>query len=75
VCLPDAIHLNHTPAFEEILGVKEPVIGASGNMVRCERCKTFMAKREGVTLCPLCEYRRMHPFGSRPPKKLLKGSS
>lgn len=74
VCLPNAITLNHAPNFEQVFGVKEPVIAESGTMVRCERCKTLMAEREGVKLCPLCEYRRTHPFGSMLPKKVAKES-
>lgn len=72
VCMPDAITLNHAPAFEEVFVAKETVVAESGTLVRCERCKTLMAKREDVTLCPLCEYRRTHPFGSILPKKVVK---
>jgi ferredoxin len=74
VCLPDAISLNYAPAYEEVFGAKETVIAESGSLIRCERCKTFLAKREGTKLCPLCEYRRTHPCGSMLPKKRLKGS-
>lgn len=72
VCLPDAITFNHTPTFEEVFGVKEAVVAVSGSMVRCERCRSWMVKREGVKYCTLCEYRRTHPFGSLMPKKLVK---
>ncbi|MFT3894233.1 MAG: 4Fe-4S dicluster domain-containing protein [Anaerolineales bacterium] len=74
VCLSDAITFNHAPTFEEVFGAKEPSIAESGALVRCERCKSLMAKREGVKYCPLCEYRRTHPFGSMMPKKLVKES-
>lgn len=74
VCLPDAIHLTHAPTLEEIFGEKEPKTLAMGEMVRCERCRVFIAKREGVTLCSLCEYRRTHPFGSMMPIKTLRRS-
>ena len=74
VCLPDAIKLNHAPSFEEVFGVKEARVVVSGPLVRCERCKTLTAKREGVNLCPLCEYRRTTPFGSIMPKKIVKES-
>ena len=74
VCIPDAITLDHSPTFDEVFGRKEPVISASGSMVRCERCRTLMAKREGVRFCPLCEYRRTHAFGSMMPKKVIKKS-
>ena len=74
VCLPDAISINHTPIFEQVFRTKEPVIVGSGSMVRCERCKTLMAAREGVKVCSLCEYRRTHPFGSMMPRKIVKES-
>lgn len=71
-CLPDAITVDHAPTFEEVFGSKEPVIIASGALVRCERCNILMAKREDTKYCSLCEYRRTHPFGSAMPKKVLK---
>jgi ferredoxin len=72
VCMPNAITVNYAPTFEEVFGVKEPVVAESGELVRCERCKTLMAKCEGVKYCQLCEYRRTHPFGSMMPKKVIK---
>lgn len=74
VCISDAITLDHTPAFRGVFGVKESVLAVSGSMVRCERCRTLMAKREGVRFCPVCEYRRTHAFGSMLPKKAIKRS-
>jgi ferredoxin len=74
VCLPDAITLDHAPGFEQVFGSSEPVILISGALARCERCKTLMVKREGTTYCPLCDYRRRHPFGSAMPKKIVKGA-
>ena len=74
VCLPDAISLNHAPSFEEVFGVKEAQVVESGSLVRCERCKSLMAAREGVKFCSLCEYRRAHPFGSMMPKKVFRES-
>ncbi|MBL8102171.1 MAG: 4Fe-4S binding protein, partial [Anaerolineales bacterium] len=74
VCLPDSITLNHEPSFEQVFGVNEAQVVESGSLVRCERCKSLMAARDGVKLCPLCEYRRAHPFGSMMPKKVLRES-
>jgi formate hydrogenlyase subunit 6/NADH:ubiquinone oxidoreductase subunit I len=74
VCLPDAIVLNHTPSFEQIFASNESVIVATGALARCERCKALMAERGGTKYCPLCDYRRTHPFGSAMPKKIVKGS-
>lgn len=74
VCLPDAITLDHAPALQQVFEAEEPEIVGSGSLVQCERCKSLMAAREGMKLCPLCEYRRSHPFGSMIPKKIKKGS-
>lgn len=74
VCLPNAITINPTTAFEEVFKAKEPVITESGTLVRCERCRILMARREGVEYCPICEYRRTHPFGSMMPKKVFRKS-
>jgi len=74
ICLPDAITLNHEPTFEQVFSVKEAQVVESDSLVRCERCKSLMAARDNVKLCPLCEYRREHPFGSMMPKKTLKES-
>ena len=74
VCLLDAITFDQPPTFEQVFEVKEPVIARSGSMVRCERCRSWMAAREGVKFCPSCEYRRTHPFGSMLPKKNIKGT-
>lgn len=74
VCLPDAITLDHTASFEQIFSVKEPVVVESGPITRCERCKTWMAARDDMKICQLCEYRRKHPFGSMMPRKFQKES-
>jgi ferredoxin len=72
VCQPDAIRIEHEPVFEQIFGGNESIVLQTGQLVRCERCHTPMAAREGVRLCPLCEYRRKHPFGSLLPGKPQK---
>jgi ferredoxin len=74
VCLPDAISFNHVPTFEEVFAAEESPIVESGELVRCERCKSWTAKREGVKYCQLCEYRREHPFGSMMSRKIIKES-
>ena len=74
VCLPDAITLNHEPTFEQVFSEKGPVLVESGSLVRCERCKSWMAAQDGMKLCSLCDYRRTHPFGSILPKKVIRKS-
>ena len=72
VCLPDAINIDRFPDFEQVFGAKASISIASGQLIRCGRCKTLMSERNGAKLCPLCEHRRMDPFGSMPPKKAMK---
>ena len=63
VCAPSAVSVNHTPTFAQIFG-KETMTLQEGELVKCELCGILMAARPNVHLCPLCEYRRTHPFGS-----------
>jgi ferredoxin len=63
VCAPEALFLNHEPTFAQVFDA-EMVTLQAGELTRCGRCKTSIAARPGVQLCPLCEYRRTHPFGS-----------
>jgi len=74
VCLPNAITLDHEPAFEQVFSTREPQVVESGALVRCTRCNSWIAARADVKLCALCEYRRAHPFGSVMPRKILKES-
>ena len=66
VCAPSAVSVNHTPTFAQIFG-EETMTLQEGELVKCERCGILMSARPGVNLCPLCEYRRTHPFGSMLP--------
>jgi len=69
VCAPSAVSVNHTPTFAQIFG-EETMTLQEGELVKCERCGILMAARPNVHLCPLCEYRRTHPFGSMLPPGL-----
>jgi ferredoxin len=63
VCAPEALSLNHEPTFAQVFDVERVTLRA-GELVRCGRCRALIAARPGVQLCPACEYRRTHPFGS-----------
>ncbi len=63
VCAPSAITLDHTPTFAQIFG-DEIVTLQEGELIKCERCGIPMAAKPNVHLCPLCDYRQTHPFGS-----------
>lgn len=63
VCAQNALSVHHEPTFAQVFDV-ETVTLQEGKLIRCSRCRTQIAARAGVQLCPLCEYRRTHPFGS-----------
>jgi len=66
VCAPSALTLDRTPTFAQIFS-EEIVTLQEGGLVKCTRCGVLTAAQPGVNLCPLCEYRRTHPFGSMLP--------
>jgi ferredoxin len=67
VCAPAAIEVSHKPSFNEIFGQSGAVTLQEGELSRCRKCNAYFAARPGVQLCPLCEFRRNHPFGSMMP--------
>lgn len=64
VCGAQAMHIEHSPTIKQILDVQKPIILQEGELIRCERCNAPFASREGAHLCPVCEFRSTHPFGS-----------
>ena len=64
ICPPSAISIEHAPAAKQVFTNGEPVVLNQGNLVQCERCHATFAAKEGKRLCPFCEYRASHPFGS-----------
>lgn len=69
-CAPAALTLEPDPSFAYVFGAREALNLAAGPLARCEKCKSLIAARPGVTLCDLCEFRREHPFGSVLPAEL-----
>jgi ferredoxin len=68
ICAVNAISISHDPTFEELLKPKdEYIVLQEGELVECDRCRTLIAKRPGTNLCPMCEHRLKHPFGSTLP--------
>lgn len=66
VCAPAAVTVEPRPTFGYVFGRTEPITLRTGGLARCERCRAPFAARPGARLCPTCEVRRQHPFGSRP---------
>ncbi|MEN6410630.1 MAG: 4Fe-4S binding protein [Anaerolineaceae bacterium] len=66
VCAPAAITVNQEPVYQEAFP-SNVVALQSGELSKCQRCGTRMVKRSGVTLCPMCEFRRKNPFKQAAP--------
>jgi ferredoxin len=81
VCAPGAIEVDRTPTFRQVFGNPEPVVLSEGDVLQCSHCKTYFSSRTGGRLCPVCEYRRTHPFGSimppgvRPINEIKRGQN
>lgn len=67
VCLPKAIQVKHTPPAHVIFTGGQAVTLRQRNLAQCTHCGAAFATREGKTMCPACEYRANHPFGSISP--------
>ncbi len=66
VCLPDALRMGE-PA--PLAGTFQPAAQTlqEGELVKCKRCGAMIARRGERELCDVCDYRRLHPFGSKMP--------
>jgi MinD superfamily P-loop ATPase len=67
-CFAGAIQVDRSPTFADIFGAHPPVRLRAGRLTRCQRCQLPFAAVAGKKLCPVCEYRRIHPFGTLPPQ-------
>lgn len=73
VCAQEAISIRHAPVFSYVFGQTSPVTLQEGELTRCERCNAAIAAQPGVTLCPICEFRKQNPFGSVAPPTFKAG--
>jgi ferredoxin len=71
VCAVAAIEVNHNPSFSQVFGQESSLL-FEGSLVECEQCGALIAERLGKSLCPVCDYRRNHPFGSMMPPGLRR---
>lgn len=72
LCIPEVLTIDQRPSMKAVFGSDEPVLLLEGEITRCERCNIVMAKKPGVTLCPVCEHRRKNPFGGELSPRLLR---
>ncbi|MBK8899682.1 MAG: 4Fe-4S binding protein [Anaerolineaceae bacterium] len=70
VCAPGALSLTPDPAFAQVFGTAAEQVVQQGSLVTCSNCRTPFAAGSEAKLCPVCEFRRQHPFGSILPPEL-----
>lgn len=74
VCAAQAITLTPDPPFDQVFGPEVKQTVRQGGLTPCRKCRTLFAAEPGVHLCPVCEFRRQHPFGSVMPPGLAVNS-
>lgn len=73
ICLEQAIYSEHLPPLGEVFGQEEVLIVHAGRYLSCSRCRApFVPAEPESRICPLCEFRRKHPFGAQAPAGLLR---
>lgn len=71
VCMPGALHREDAAPADLI---SPPIVLRSGSLQSCAKCGAKFAGGSNVSLCPVCDFRRKNPFGSRlPPGAADKG--
>jgi ferredoxin len=70
VCLPASITIEHSPMFSQVFGQESSIVLREGGLSHCEVCKTVFPSAPDTYVCPVCDYRRKNPFGSRLPPGL-----
>jgi ferredoxin len=72
LCDVDALYHNPVPFVADIVADEHTIIH-SGTFQRCQKCGTRTAGQlSDRGLCPVCEFRRQHPFGSQLPAKMRR---
>lgn len=66
VCEPDALRRTGLPSLLSVVG-GEAVTLRAGALRRCRKCGVQFAVQGDEDLCPVCDFRRRNPFGSRLP--------
>ena len=63
-CEPQALQRSGVPTVGEFVSA-DSVILRSGRLTRCRKCNAPFAGKSDNDLCPVCTFRRQHPFGGR----------
>lgn len=72
VCEPQVLRLERGASLGE-LRAAGATTAWEGTVHKCARCGAPFASAAGNPLCPLCEFRQNHPFGSRLPARARSG--
>ncbi|MFO7681790.1 MAG: 4Fe-4S binding protein [Chloroflexota bacterium] len=70
VCNPQAITISHDLTYDQIIRAEADQIVQHGELTHCAKCRASFTSKTGSRLCPTCEFRRQHPFGSVMPPAL-----
>lgn len=70
VCAAEAIEISHSPTFTQVFGNSGKILLQEGKLSLCVKCQAPFATETGGEYCPVCEYRRKHPFESKIPPTL-----
>jgi ferredoxin len=73
-CAPGAIQIQAAPSFDQVFNRNEPVVLLEGGLKRCSSCNAWIAAQHTSSLCPVCGYRKKHPFGSSFPPGFEPGA-
>lgn len=71
-CTPEAITLTRNPMIKHIFQDEEPGPLIDGDLIQCIRCGAHIAEWTASRMCPVCEFRSLHPFGSFIPPSVRK---
>ena len=68
MCEPGALQRDGVANLTDLFAT-EPKILRAGRLKECVKCKAKFAADIAGNLCPICQYRHDHPFGSRLPRR------
>jgi len=71
VCEPGVLR-RESPTLAELFAA-QPAVLRSGALRRCQKCGAKFAGEPTARLCPVCDFRRRNPFGTRLPPGFKPG--
>ncbi|MFW5942153.1 MAG: 4Fe-4S dicluster domain-containing protein [Chloroflexota bacterium] len=73
LCPEEAVELQPGPTVAEFMSAPAATTVREGALQRCSRCSVWFASAKAdARLCPVCDFRRRNPFGSRMPPHLAR---